>query len=137
VAALLLWTVVWPSWQIWRASPVRQQALVQSMQQLQAQVSELARLRALPAGGTPTDRTSQQQALQALTARWLGAEAKLVNREDGWEVQISAAPAPSLAHWLVAVRESLALRVQHLRLERTAPEAWQGSVTLTPVGVDR
>lgn len=131
---LLAWGlgVAWPAWRMLQQAPERL-ALAQAQAQRTAALAQaLAARKAAADAGTTSPATLE--AVRALTRERLGAGAQVrADEAGGWRVELGGVPAEALAHWLVALRERLALQVAELDLQREGG-LWRGHARLAPAG---
>ncbi|TSE18851.1 Type II secretion system (T2SS), protein M [Tepidimonas alkaliphilus] len=131
---LLAWGfgVAWPAWRALQQAPQRLAHAQAQAQRTAALAQALAERKAAADASTALPATLE--AVRALTQERLGASAQ-VRADDGggWRVELAGVPAQALAHWLVAVRERLALQVVELDLQREG-ELWRGQARLAPMG---
>ncbi|WP_334154983.1 type II secretion system protein GspM [Tepidimonas sp.] len=131
---LLAWAlgVAWPAWRALQQAPQRLAQAQAQTQRTAALAQALAERKAAADSGTTSPATPE--GVRVLTQEQLGTGAQVrADENGGWRVELDGVPAQALAHWLVALRERLALQVVELDLQRDS-DLWRGHARLAPAG---
>lgn len=129
-AALVWWTAVLPPWAALQAVDRLRPQLERQWQQMLAQQTQARAIQALP-------RRSSDEARRLLEAasRPLSPALQLAYAGDRVTVTVQALRAEALAQWLTQVQLSARLAPTEVRLRRSGPGAWDGTLVLSLNGL--
>ena len=124
-AALVWWGAVLPPWATLQAVDRLKPQLERQWQQMLAQQTQARAIQALP-------RRSSDEARRLLEAasRPLSPALQLAYAGDRVTVTVQALRAEALAQWLTQVQLSARLAPMEVRLRRSGPGLWDGTLVL-------